>query len=120
VTTRRGENIPRPRPWEVRAADLRAGKGWDELVSQHTEAADRAWVAITSDPRRVDHRQHRLKGTLGSVAVAGRTLEQWQFEVTSGGRIWYAIDDDRRILWVTHAGTAHPKRTEKPRRKKRG
>ncbi len=40
-------------------------------------------------------------------------MEQWQFEVTSGGRIWYAIDDRARTLWLTHAGTAHPKRTDR-------
>jgi hypothetical protein len=36
-------------------------------------------------------------------------MEQWQFEVTSGGRIWYAIDDRTRTLWLTHpAQTVDP------------
>lgn len=119
MTTKRGDAIPRPQPWIVKAADLTAGKGWDSLVAQHPEAADRAWVAMTSDPRRTDARQHQLKGALGSVSVGGATLQQWQFEATAGGRIWYAIDDEARVLWVTHAGTGHPKQTETPRRKKR-
>lgn len=39
-------------------------------------------------------------------------MEQWQYEVTSGGRIWYGIDDVKRTIWMTHAGTGHPKATE--------
>jgi hypothetical protein len=44
---------------------------------------------------------HRLKGTLGSRTVHGKVLEQWQYEVTSGGRIWYCPDPERRIVWLT-------------------
>lgn len=119
MTTKRGEEIPRPKPWVVRAADLAAGKGWDKLIAQYPDAADRTWVAMTSDPRRVDGRQHRLKGTLGSVAVGGATLDQWQCDVTGAGRVWYAIEDDGRILWVTQAGTGHPKQTDQRRKKQR-
>jgi len=50
------------------------------------------------------------------VKVAGSALEQWQYEVTGGGRIWYAIDDARRTLWLTRAGAGHPKETDKHRR----
>src|SRR5262252_6292863 len=99
--TGRGEEIPRPRPWLVRAADRQAHKGWQHLLSSATDNLDRAWVAITSDPRNTDQRQHQLKGELGLVKVAGISLEQWQFEVTGSGRIWYAIDDEARTLWIT-------------------
>lgn len=34
-------------------------------------------------------------------AVNGVEMEHWQYEVTAGGRIWYCIDDDRRIVWMT-------------------
>lgn len=87
--TKRGDEIARPPPWTVRAADRRAGIGWDELLRQVPEAADRAGVSITGDPRRTDSRQHRLKGSLRVVTVGDRCMEQWQFEVTAGGRIWY-------------------------------
>jgi hypothetical protein len=119
VTTKRGDAIPRPQPWSVKAADLAAGKGRDSLVAQHPEAADRAWVAITSDPRKTDSRQHQLKGSLATVSVGGNSVQQWQYEATAGGRIWYAIDDNARVLWVTQAGTGHPKQTEARRHKKR-
>lgn len=117
--TRRGEAIERPRPWTVRAADRSAGEGWDKLVAQFPEAADRAFVAVTSDPRRTDERQHRLKGALALVRVAGKDLEQWQFEVLAAGRLFYAIDDEARALWVTAASIGHPKETDRPRRRKR-
>jgi len=108
----RGEEIPRPNPWTVRAADSQAMRGWKELLSQAPAAMDRVWVEITSDPRRRTERQHQLKGTLGEVTIGDKTLEQWQVEPTGAGRLWYAIDDEKRVLWVTDAGPGHPKQTE--------
>ncbi len=115
----RGADIPRPKPWTVKAADRQAAEGWDLLVSQAFHAADRAWAAMTSDPRRTAERQHQLRGSLGQVTVGGKKLDQWQVEPTAGGRVWYAIDDEVRFLWVTQAGLAHPKETEARRRRKR-
>ena len=117
--TRRGDEVPIPRPSSVRAADRSVGDGWDKLTAQHPEAADRAWVAITSDPRHTDGRQHRLKGQLGSVTVAGEEIEHWQFEVLSGGRLWYGIDDTNRTIWITAATIGHPGETDMGRRRKR-
>jgi len=50
------------------------------------------------------------------VKVDNAELEQWQYEVSGGGRIWYAIDDERGTLWITQAGTGHPRQTDKRRR----
>ena len=33
-------------------------------------------------------------------------------EVTGAGRLWYAIDDEKRTLRLIRAGTGHPKQTE--------
>jgi hypothetical protein len=30
--------------------------------------------------------------------------------VSGAARLWYAIDDERRILWLTSAGMGHQKR----------
>jgi hypothetical protein len=109
----RGDDVPRPNPWRVRFADRKAAQGWQSLLTQAAENMDRAWVAITSDPRNIDHRQHPLRGSLSIVKTAGSALEQWQYEATGGGRIWYAIDDDSRTLWITQAGTGHPKQTDR-------
>lgn len=71
-----------------------------------------AWDRITADPRQRDNRQHPLKGTLGSRVVNGEALEQWQYEVTGAGRLWYCIDDARNVVWLMEAATGHPKSTE--------
>ena len=44
--------------------------------------------------------------------IGGRQLEQWQFEVTGAGRIWYAIDDERRVVILTLAAVGHPSMTD--------
>jgi len=49
---------------------------------------------------------------MASDILGGRVLEQWQIEVTSSGRIWYLVDDEKRILWITYASPQHPKDTE--------
>jgi hypothetical protein len=57
-------------------------------------------------------RQHRLRWELATRQIGAATLDQWQYEVTAGGRIWYCPDPVRRIVWVVMASTAHPKGTE--------
>lgn len=42
----------------------------------------------------------------------GEPMEQWQYEVTGGGRLWYCIDDEKRTVWLTEAAPGHPKATE--------
>jgi hypothetical protein len=108
----RGSEVPRPNPC-VRFADRQAAQGWQHLLAQALESMDRAWVAMTSDPRAVDRRQHPLRGALSIAKVGGKALEQWQYEATGSGRIWYAIDDESRTLWITLAGTGHPKQTDR-------
>lgn len=56
-------------------------------------------------------RHHQLKGSLALGAHRGRSLPCWQIEVTGGGRIWYLIDVKDRTVWVTYAGTGHPRAT---------
>jgi hypothetical protein len=73
-----------------------------------------AWVVLTERPMRPENpsRQHRLRGQLAERQVGGRSLPQWQYEVTAGGRIWCCPDDLRRVVWVVAASTSHPKGTE--------
>jgi hypothetical protein len=44
--------------------------------------------------------------------IGGHTLDQWQYEVTAGGRIWYCPDPERSVVWLVAAGPSHPKATE--------
>lgn len=113
--TGRGDELHPPTAWKIIAHDRKAAAGWRDLAAQAPENLRRAWMALTADPRSSADlsRQHRLKRDLKHVKIAGAELEQWQFEVTGGGRIWYAIDDERKTLWITHAGPGHPRRTDR-------
>ena len=49
--------------------------------------------------------------------VNGVEMEQWQYEVTGSGRIWYCIqphdiDDQKKTVWLTRVSVGHPKATE--------
>ncbi|WP_460725435.1 hypothetical protein [Nocardia heshunensis] len=57
-------------------------------------------------------RQHRLRGPFATHTISGVELEQWQYEVTAGGRIWYCPDPETRIVWIVDASCGHPKKTE--------
>lgn len=35
-----------------------------------------------------------------------------EYEVTSGGRVRYVINDDDRTVWIVYASPRHPKDTE--------
>ena len=104
----------RPRGWEARFATSEAAKGWEQLCQVAKANTWEAWVVLTERPTQPQNpaRQHRLRGELATHLVAGKELEQWQYEVTAGGRIWYCPEPDRRIVWLVAASPAHPKRTE--------
>lgn len=71
-------------------------------------------MVLTERPTRPENpaRQHRLRGQLAQRQVGGRLLDQWQYEVTAAGRIWYCPEPERRIVWVVAASPAHRKLTE--------
>ena len=118
MTPGRGDRAAPPAAegqWEVRFADAAAGKGWDSLCQQARENTYRAWVTLRTEPspRTETPRHHRLKGSLAHGTYRGQTCEQWQIEVTAGGRIWYLVDTFRNTCWITFAGTAHPRVTDR-------
>lgn len=98
--------------WDLRYATSDAVAGWEKVCAAAAANARVAWERITTDPRQRTERQHPLKGSLGTRLVNGETLAQWQYEVTGGGRLWYCIDDERKVVWLTDAATGHPKATE--------
>lgn len=71
----------------------------------------RCLETLHTDPRSgAGHdRQHRLRGDLATHQHNGRDMEQWEYEVTSGGRVRYAIDDGNRTVWLIYASRATPK-----------
>ena len=102
---------PAPTGWDFRYANSNAVTGWEKVCAAAPPNARTAWERITTDPRQRTERQHRLKGSLGTRAVNGQAMEQWQYEVTGGGRLWYCIDDARRTVWLVEASPGHPKAT---------
>ena len=114
MSNRRERVAPPPAKggWDFRYGTSDAVKGWEKVCVAASGNARVAWERITADPRERTNRQHPLKGGLGSRSVNGEEMEQWQYEVTGGGRIWYCIDDEKRTVWLTDAMTGHPKATE--------
>jgi len=54
-----------------------------------------------------------LRGDLACQRHNGKNLEQWEYEVTSGGRVRYLIDDQSRTVWLVYASPRHPKDTDR-------
>ncbi len=113
---KRGERVappPRAHEWDLRFGDGAAADGWDDLCRQAPGPTRDAFDNLAKDPRNMTRpgRQFRLKGDLGTRIVAGVSMEQWQLEVTGGGRIWYCIDDSNRRVIIVMASTKHPKVT---------
>lgn len=109
----REDEVRHPSGWTLRYADRQAEVGWLSIVRQAPGSAAEAWDHIVSDPRRATQRQHQLKGALKTGTYRGAVLDQWQYEVTGAGRLWYLVDDGHQILWLVHASTGHPKATER-------
>ena len=112
-------NDPAPIPtlpdeWKLILGTTDAANGWDELSRIATANTRRCWDALRTNPRSTANRQrqHRLAGPLATGAYKGAALEQWEYEVTSGGRVRYLIDDDARTVWIVYASPQHPKDTE--------
>ena len=93
---------------------MEAAKGWEELCRVAQANTWEAWTVLTERPTRPENpaRQHRVRGQLAQRQVGGRLLDQWQYEVTAAGQIWYCPEPERRIVWVVAASPAHPKATE--------
>lgn len=98
--------------WDFRYSTNDAGAGWEKLCVAAPANARTAWDDITSDPKRRPSRQHPLKGDLAKRQVGSKVLQQWQYEVTDAGRIWYCVDSEARAIWLTLAVTGHPRKTQ--------
>lgn len=117
MSAKRGDRAappPRPGGYAVRFGSNDAAKGWEELCRQAATNTRAAFDAIETDPCPMapSGRQHQLKGALSADTYGGKTLAQWQYEVTAEGRVWYLIDDATRTCWIKYAGTTHPGATE--------
>jgi hypothetical protein len=86
--------------WRVVAKNKRINKTWEELIRQAPENCQRCYRHLARQPlQRLPGRVFPLKGKKYKGA--------WEFEVTSGDRVFYVPDIDRQIVVVYYAGK-HP------------
>jgi hypothetical protein len=117
VSPKRGDRAAPPPvagEWDVRFATSEAASGWEDLCAQAPGNTRRAWDLMRTSPGPPETSRHsRLRGKLATAQYGGRELDQWEIEVTGGGRIFYLLDSDKRTVWIVKAGTGHPKVTDK-------
>jgi hypothetical protein len=117
MAKRRGARVappPRTGEWVLRFQDAGAADGWEDLCRRAPGPTREAWEELTRNPRDRSNpsRQAPLRHALARRVIGGKELEQWQYEVTGAGRIWYCPDDETRTVLLTRATTGHPKETE--------
>ena len=117
MSPKRGDDVAPPpvgTEWRVRFATNDAAKGWGDLCSQAPGNTRRCFDALRSDPlsQKDSDRQHRLRGRLSTGTFGDRDYQQWEYEVTSGGRVRYLVDEERRSVYLVYASTRHPKDTD--------
>lgn len=105
---------PKAHEWRIRHHSTEAAKGWDNLCKQQPGPLATLFDKLTADPRAAENRdkQGRLKGQLSEVPIDGNDMEQWQYELAGGARVWYAIDDAEQTVWITKATARHPNETK--------
>lgn len=103
-----------PPEWVVKPASSQAEKAWKKALAQEPEIMEAERTRLRTRPLdRNDNprRTHQLRGSLAERKIQGQRYEQWQHEITGGGRVWYCPDKANRIIYVTHVSLSHPKET---------
>jgi hypothetical protein len=113
----RGSRVPAPPidgEWDLRFANKKAAINWEQLCNAAAGNCAAMHAQLRSDPRQAKNpgRHHRLRGELASGKHGGRDLEQWQYEITGAGRVWFLIDDANHKVWLTLVESGHPSRTD--------
>ena len=101
--------------WTVKPASARAQKEWEHAKAAEPELMSGLRERLRSRPLdRSDNpnRTRQLKPPLAEKVVGAKRLQQWQHELTSGGRVFYCPDRTDRVVWVTGVELAHPKEIE--------
>jgi hypothetical protein len=89
-------------------AEDRAAEGaWRDLCASHPGACQRAYDQLTIDPTHLDGSRW--------IALRGKHAGIRQHEIGGGARLWFRIDEARRLVLV-RPWHGHPKDTEKRNR----
>lgn len=98
--------------WAIKYGTSEAASGWSELCKQAPGVTREAWERMRDRPLERTDTQKPLASDLGSRLVGGRTLPQWQIDITSGGRVWYCVDEEKKVVWLMLASMGHPGATK--------
>jgi hypothetical protein len=115
VSPRGEDSVPRPqRTDDFTLVFLARGaeRGWRDLVATQRNAVVAAWDRLTTDPLTEDLACHALRGELGQVTHSGREWTRRQIELKRGARIWFTVDEDRRVVHLLDVHTRHPNQTK--------
>jgi hypothetical protein len=119
MSPKRGDAVappPRDGEWQIRYANNDSAKGWAGLEQVAATNLWWAWDIMRTDPGqgpgKPTSRHFRLRGDRATASHGVREMAQWQIEVTSGGRIWYLLDEERHTVWVKLASPGRPKATD--------
>ncbi|HEV3361408.1 MAG TPA: hypothetical protein VG247_31720 [Pseudonocardiaceae bacterium] len=117
MSPKRGDQVPQPArgdEWKLVFDTTSAAKGWVELENVARGNLRKAWEIMRHSPNRSDDesRHKRLKHGLTTYPRQGLRLPFWQIEVTSGGRIWYLLDEEKHTVWIIYASPRHPNETD--------
>lgn len=110
---KRGDEIPPPATsdeWRLRYA-TKDSLALPELEKQFPGNCAEAKARLKLAPTTRSDVQKRLKGALATRTIAGLEMDQWQFDISSGARLWYCVDLEHRIVWLTLASSGHPRAT---------
>ena len=101
--------------FEIRLYGSKAKEGWEQLTRTAADELRAAFILLETNPAPAERtkRHYRLRDELARVEIEGQVFDQWQYKVTAAGRIWYAVDKKKCVVWVTRASHTHPPETER-------
>lgn len=111
---KRGEQVPPPpvaNEWDLRYA-TKESLAFAELERQSPGNCAEAKARLKTTPTTRSDAQKPLRGTLGTRTIGGVEMTQWQYDISAGARLWYCVDNDNRIVWLTLAAAGHPRATD--------
>jgi len=86
-------SVPPLSGWNVVHGTTEAATGWEELCRTALPNAHRCLEALRTDSlSQADWNcQHQLRGRHATKEWKGSDLQQWEYEITSGGRVRYRV-----------------------------
>ena len=111
---KRGQQVPPPvaeGEWDLRYATTKESLAFAEMERQFPGNCAEAKARLKVAPTTRSDVQKRLRGSLGKRTIGGVEMDQWQDDISSGARLWYCVDADKRIVWLTVAAMGHPRAT---------